>query len=120
MFSLTSYKLVRATAFAVVGGVALLAASPAMALCRYGTGNCVNPHSNPAIATTETAPTIDGTGNGWQDPDCRFYGNCLSDNRDNGCWYVNGACRSNPQTPERVTPDRRTPPTPELRLQPRR
>ena len=101
MFTLTSHKTFRAATLAIVSGGAFLMASagPAMALCKYGGPHCINPHSNPAVLHGTRAPTIDGTGNGWEDPDCAYYGNCLSSNHDNGCWYVNGVCRPNTQQP---------------------
>jgi hypothetical protein len=109
MFTLTSGKLLRATALAIASGSALLMASagPAMALCKYGGPHCVDPHSHPAVLQTNPGPTIDGTGNGWEDSDCAYYGNCLSHNHDDGCWYVNGVCQPNPQPPP--SPPRRPP-----------
>src|SRR5690242_6403689 len=99
MPTLASSKLHRALALAVTSGCAFLivSAGPAMALCKYGGPHCVDPHSNAAVLHEDKAPTIDGTGNGWEDPDCAYYGNCLSANHDDGCWYVNGVCRPNPQ-----------------------
>jgi hypothetical protein len=44
-----------------------------MVLCKYGTPHCVNPNPRPE------APKIGGEQvppNGWQDPDCKSYGNC--------------------------------------------
>jgi hypothetical protein len=114
MFTLGSRKFVRSAALVIAGGGALLimSASPAMALCKYGAPHCVDPH-RPAISLqTDRGPTIDGTGNGWEDPDCRYYGNCLSSNHDDGCWYVNGVCQPNPQPPppprDRPTADAQT------------
>ena len=42
-------------------------------LCKYGSKNCVNP--NPGFKP----PKVGGAklpGSGWQDPDCKYYGNC--------------------------------------------
>jgi hypothetical protein len=47
---------------------------PAMALCKYGTPHCVDPH-RPSL------PSVGGEqipGSGWVDPDCNYYGNCDS------------------------------------------
>jgi hypothetical protein len=79
MFTLTSRNLSRA---AVVAGLILAAAGtfftagvePAMALCKYGTPHCVDPH-RPGL------PSVGGAqipGTGWRDPDCGYYGNCDS------------------------------------------
>ena len=66
----------------IVAGVSLAAASilltasvePTMALCKYGTPNCVNPHRpDPPKVGGETMP-----GSGWVDTDCKYYGNCNS------------------------------------------
>ncbi|MES1156763.1 MAG: hypothetical protein ABUL73_03185 [Alphaproteobacteria bacterium] len=109
MFKFSSSKRLRASALALVSGSILFiaAADPALALCKYGTPHCVNPH-RPELHAAQ-APTIDGTGNGWEDPDCQYYGNCLSQNHDTGCWYVNGVCRPNPQPTPPPTPPRHDP-----------
>jgi hypothetical protein len=47
---------------------------PAMALCKYGTPHCADPH-RPSL------PSVGGEkipGSGWVDPDCQYYGNCDS------------------------------------------
>lgn len=41
-------------------------------MCKYGTPHCVNP-------SPVNRPKIGGAklpGNGWTDPDCKYYGNC--------------------------------------------
>ncbi len=79
MFTFTSRNLSRA---AVVAGLVLAGAGtfftagvePAMALCKYGTPHCVDPH-RPSL------PSVGGAqipGTGWVDPDCGYYGNCDS------------------------------------------
>ena len=107
MFALPSRKLLHTATFALASAFLLANASPAMALCKYGTPNCVNPLREIATVSVDNGPTIDGAGNGWEDPDCAYYGNCLSDNHDDGCWYVNGVCRPNPQPPPRTAPNPR-------------
>ena len=66
----------------IVASVSLAGASillttiskPAMALCKYGTSHCVNPHQHePPKVGGEKMP-----GSGWVDPDCKYYGNCNS------------------------------------------
>ena len=79
MFTPMSRSLSRAV---IVAGLSLAWASilftasvePAMALCKYGTPNCVNPHR-------PSPPTVGGEkmpGSGWVDSDCKYYGNCNS------------------------------------------
>ena len=61
------------------GGVLFAAsAGPALALCKYGTPHCVNPHpvKMPTVNTTQFPDS------GWVDPDCKYYGNCLPDNQE--------------------------------------
>jgi hypothetical protein len=70
-------SLIRAVTVAGISVAAvsvLLTASvePAMALCKYGTPHCVNPH-RPQLPTVGGAKLPDS---GWQDPDCKYYGNC--------------------------------------------
>jgi hypothetical protein len=79
MFTLTSRKMSRAAivaALTLAGSAgAFLAASvdPAMALCKYGTPHCAkdpNPPQFPKIGGAQIPPS------GWEDPDCKYYGNC--------------------------------------------
>jgi hypothetical protein len=42
-------------------------------LCKYGTKNCVNPSPGPKPPKVGGARLPDS---GWQDPDCKYYGNC--------------------------------------------
>jgi len=78
MFALTSRKLSGAaivTALTLAGpAFALLAASaePAMALCKYGTPHCVDPHRPelPKVGGAQIPP------DGWEDPDCKAFRNC--------------------------------------------
>ena len=108
MFKLTSADNFRSSIMIAAASILFLAsASPAAALCRYGSPNCVNPHR--VVVHQAAPPTIDGTGNGWQDPDCKYYGNCLADNHDTGCWYSNGVCQPNdqPQQPPRADSSQR-------------
>lgn len=122
MFTLTSGKLYRAAALILASASAFLIASagPAMALCRYGSPHCVNPHWNPAVLEERKSPSIDDAGGNGQDPDCAYYGNCLPDNVDDGCWYVDGACRPNAQAPSvRLQPSPRLQPRTTSALQTR-
>lgn len=48
-------------------------ATPALALCKYGSPHCVNPHPGPSLPTVNTTRLPD------QPPgneDCMYYGNC--------------------------------------------
>lgn len=60
-----------------VGAGAVLAASagPAMAICRYGSPNCVNPRPN-FDYVYQAPPTLEGTINDWINQDCAYYNNC--------------------------------------------
>jgi len=49
---------------------------PAMALCKYGTPNCVNP--NPGRPPLPTVGGVKIPDSNWVDPDCKYYGNCNS------------------------------------------
>ena len=80
MFTLTCRSVSRA---AIMAGLILAGAGtfftasvePAMALCKYGTPNCVDPNPGPE------PPKVGGEqipGSGWVDPDCKYYGNCDS------------------------------------------
>jgi hypothetical protein len=81
MFTLASRRRSRAAIVAVLTlagvGCALLAtgADPAMALCKYGGPNCVNPNPGPKYPTVQGEKIPDS---GWVDPDCKYYGNCQS------------------------------------------
>ncbi len=83
MFTLTSRKRSRAAVVAVLtfvgAGCAVLAAGaePALALCRYGSPNCVNPRPNFDYKVPDKIKIPDL---GWVDPDCKYYGNCQSPN----------------------------------------
>ncbi len=92
MFTLTSRKLSRAAIAAAltIAGGALFAASadPAMALCKYGTPHCVNPYPNPNGPSGPEVKVPDD--NGWVDPDCKYYGNCLSPNSARGATPAGG------------------------------
>lgn len=123
MFTFTG-KLSRAAALAIAGGSAFLIASagPAAAVCNYGSPHCaVDPRLNPAVLEERRSPSIDDAGGNGEDPDCQHYGNCLSDNDDDGCWYVDGACQPNAQAPTvRVQPSLRVQPRTVTTLQTRR
>jgi hypothetical protein len=98
MFKLTARSLSRAAALALTGaGVSIVlvaTAAPAIALCRYGSPNCVNPRPNFDYQIEESV-SLDSVTDGWTDPDCKYYGNCLSDNnedeQDARCRF-NGNC----------------------------
>ena len=50
-----------------------LVATPALALCKYGSPHCVNPHPGPSLPKVNTTRLPD------QPPgneDCAYYGNC--------------------------------------------
>ena len=42
-------------------------------LCKYGTPHCVNPHPGPGLPSVGGAKLPD---DGWEDPDCNYYGSC--------------------------------------------
>lgn len=66
--ALSAFAIVCATATAVT-----MTASPAMALCKYGTPHCVNPNPGPQL------PKVGGVSippSDWHDPECGYYGNC--------------------------------------------
>ena len=42
-------------------------------LCKYGTPHCVNPNPGPKPPGVGGAQWPDS---GWEDPDCKYYGNC--------------------------------------------
>jgi hypothetical protein len=79
MFTLTPRNLSRAALVAglVLAGIGTFftaGVEPAMALCKYGTPHCVDPH-RPSL------PSVGGAqipGTGWRDPDCGYFGNCDS------------------------------------------
>jgi hypothetical protein len=70
-----SYAAAATTLTLAGAAFVLLAASaePAMALCKYGTPHCVNPHPGPAAPKVGGATIPDS---GWEDPDCKYYGSC--------------------------------------------
>jgi hypothetical protein len=63
--------LIRAAAPIAVA--ALLAASPALALCKYGGPHCINKNPGPPLPVVVTTTIPDSN---WIDPDCMYYGNC--------------------------------------------
>ncbi|MEA2907203.1 MAG: hypothetical protein QOI12_4590 [Alphaproteobacteria bacterium] len=81
MSTLTSRARAAVLAVLTIAGAAsvLLGASaePATALCKYGTPHCVDPHK-PKLPEVGGAKIPDS---GWVDPDCKYYGNCLPDNK---------------------------------------
>ena len=71
-------KLVRAaflTLAVTAAGFALatVGADPAMAMCKYGSGQCINPHPNFDYVVSDDITIPDDN---WVDPDCGYYGNC--------------------------------------------
>jgi len=82
------YSVFIASAALLVGGSLLavgqasafpavpLAANPdsgiVMVLCKYGTPHCIN-NPRPALPEVGGAQWPDS---GWEDPDCKYYGNC--------------------------------------------
>ena len=69
-------KVVRAaflTAAVAVAALAIAGANPALALCKYGGPNCVNPRPNFDYQMPELVYLPDSN---WIDPDCEYYGNC--------------------------------------------
>ncbi len=56
-----------------VGAFLSMSATPAMALCKYGTPHCVNPDPGPKpprVGGVQIPPSD------WHDPECGYYGNC--------------------------------------------
>ncbi len=83
MSILKSRLLSRAVAIALsmvgpsagAGALVLASASPAMAVCRYGSPNCVNPRPN--FDFVYQAPqTLEGAIDEWINQDCAYYNNC--------------------------------------------
>ena len=54
------------------------AAEPALALCKQGGPNCAPPWNKPPSFGQPGGQKIPDSG--WVDPDCQYYGNCLSPN----------------------------------------
>ncbi len=82
MFALASPKRVRAAFVAVLtllgaGAAVASSADPALALCKYGSPNCVNPNPGPQPPGINRNRIPDSN---WVDPDCKYYGNCQSPN----------------------------------------
>ena len=82
MFTLNAQKYSRAALLAVLtlagaGSVMAAGAEPALALCKYGGPNCVNPNPGPKLPGVNNIKIPDS---GWVDPDCKYYGNCQSPN----------------------------------------
>jgi hypothetical protein len=68
MSSVTSKLLIASTLVAVA-----FAATPALALCKYGTPHCINVHPGQRVAAPSFNTLPDGPpGN----EDCKYYGNC--------------------------------------------
>lgn len=81
MFRFSSRAAAIALAVAATSSFAAVTITPAAALCRYGSPNCVNPRPNFDYEMEEEV-TLDSVSDGWQDQDCKFYGNCLADNQE--------------------------------------
>jgi hypothetical protein len=79
MLTLTSRSRAAIVAALTLAGTAfyLASAEPALALCKYGTPHCVNPNPGPKLLTVGGVKIPES---GWVDPDCKYYGNCLSPN----------------------------------------
>src|SRR5262245_39904404 len=63
----------KASAFPINGPAAAPQNAVVRILCKYGTPHCVNPHVGeklPKVGGAQIPP------DGWQDPDCKYYGNC--------------------------------------------
>jgi hypothetical protein len=60
---------VTAAGFAVAG----IDAKPAMAWCKYGSGDCIDPRPN---FDYQVADDVHIPEDNWVDPDCEHYGNC--------------------------------------------
>jgi hypothetical protein len=78
--SLIRTVIVASVSLAAAGILLTASVEPTMALCKYGTPHCVNPH-RPQLPTVGGAKWPDS---GWQDPDCKYYGNCNTG--DPGQW----------------------------------
>jgi hypothetical protein len=90
--SVASGLLIAAGIFAVVGSntasaitvhaIARLPDGGAVnVLCKYGTPHCVNPSPGPKAPKVGYKKIPDS---GWDDPDCKYYGNCGFGSAD--CW----------------------------------
>jgi hypothetical protein len=67
------HSITRTLAIATSLVALAFAATPALALCKYGTPHCVNPHPGPSLPEVNTTRLPD------QPPgneDCVYYGNC--------------------------------------------
>lgn len=60
---------VAAAGFALAG----IDAKPAVAMCKYGSGDCINPRPN---FDYQVPDLIQIPEDNWVDPDCEYYGNC--------------------------------------------
>jgi hypothetical protein len=72
--SLCRWAIMALILLAGAGTFVTAGVEPAMALCKYGTPHCADPHR-------PTLPSVGGVqfpGSGWVDPDCNHYGNCNS------------------------------------------
>src|SRR5262245_38801550 len=61
-----------ASAFPIDGSAATPQEAVIRVLCKYGTPHCANPNPGPKL------PQVGGAQlppDGWQDPDCKYYGN---------------------------------------------
>ena len=66
-------SIVRSVALAATLTTLALSASPAFAICKYGTPHCANPHPGPKLPEVNTNRLPDSPpGN----EDCKYYGNC--------------------------------------------
>lgn len=81
MFRFSSRAAAIALAVAATSSFLAVTVTPAAALCRYGSPNCVNPRPNFDYEMEEEV-TLESVSDGWQDQDCKFYGNCLADNQE--------------------------------------
>lgn len=71
-----SFSRAAIVALTLAGGAGLFLASsstPADALCKYGSPNCVNPNPGPKPPKVNDNRIPDSN---WIDPDCKHYGNC--------------------------------------------
>lgn len=67
-------------------------------LCKYGTPHCVNPHPGPGLPSVGGAKLPD---DGWEDPDCKYYGSCGTGTPGN--WGDPAAARAGSSMPHSGT-----------------
>jgi hypothetical protein len=53
--------------------LATVGADSAMAMCKYGSGDCIDPHPNFDFTIADDVYLPEDN---WVDPDCEYYGNC--------------------------------------------